>query len=99
MLSISGVPANVSDGYVYNRTFCYQADEDIHQDFVNKTGEYLEISTCKIYRTVVVEQFGTEIIANNWELNAVENNYVQDRCYRGEIKKTTKVINFIICIH
>lgn len=99
MLSISGVPANVSDGYVYNRTFCYQADEDIHQDFVNKTGEYLEISTCKIYRTVVVEQFGTEIIANNWKLNAVENNYAQDRCYRGEIKKTTKVINFIICIH
>jgi hypothetical protein len=48
VLSISGVPANVSEGYVYNRTFCYQAEEDIHQDFVNKTGEYLEISMCKI---------------------------------------------------
>lgn len=65
MLSISGVPANVSEGYLYNRTFCYQADEDIHQDFVNKTGEYLEISTCKMYRTVVVEQFGTKISVNN----------------------------------
>jgi hypothetical protein len=65
VLSISGVPANVSEGYVYNRTFCYQADEDIHQDFVNKTGEYLEISKCEIYRAVVVEQFGTEIIVNN----------------------------------
>jgi len=55
----------VSDGYVYNRTFCYQADEDIHQDFINKTGEYLEIIMCKIYRAVVVEQFGTAIIVNN----------------------------------
>lgn len=64
MLPISGVPANVSEGYVYNRTFCYQADEDIYQDFVNKTGEYLEISTCKIYRAVFVEQFHTEIIVN-----------------------------------
>jgi len=54
----------VSDGYVYNRTFCYQADEDIHQDFINKTGEYLEIIMCKIYRAVV-EQFGTAIIVNN----------------------------------
>ena len=50
---ISGVPANVSDGYVYNRTFCYQADEDIHQDFVNKTGEYLEISMCKHINQIV----------------------------------------------
>jgi hypothetical protein len=64
VLPISGVPANVSEGYVYNRTFCYQADEDIHQDFVNKTGEFLEISACKIYRAVVVEQFGMEIIVN-----------------------------------
>jgi len=24
----SGVPANVSDGYVYNRTFCYQTGEN-----------------------------------------------------------------------
>lgn len=99
MLFISGVPANVSDGYVYNRTFCYQADEDIHQDFVNKTGEYLEISVCKVYRAVVVEQFGTEIIVNNWKLNAVENTCAQDRCYKSEIKKTTKIINCIIYIH
>lgn len=60
-LSISGVPANVSDGYVYNKTFCYPLDEDTHQDFVNKTGEYLENSVYKIYRTVVVEQSGTKV--------------------------------------
>ncbi|GFG39571.1 hypothetical protein Cfor_01001, partial [Coptotermes formosanus] len=39
-----GVPANVSDGYVYNKTFCYQVDEEIHQDFVNKT--VFSITTC-----------------------------------------------------
>jgi hypothetical protein len=46
-----------------------------------------------------VEQFGTEIILNIGRLNGVENNCAQDRCYKGKIKKTTKVINFIICIH
>ena len=84
MSSISGVPANVSDGYVYNRTFCYQADEEIHEDFVNKTGEYSQISRCKIHKTVVVEQFGTKIIENEmlWKTSVPKRDVIKVKSRR-----------------